>query len=195
MGSAFLGAERCATRRNVSLMRVCQPRPLPRKCSTTSASNRRVTDCFGLSNRGRPIALATALRKCALLTRFPPMCGIARENHSSVSSGISSYSSLVMRWASTFAKLLPKALFLTGIGFSHRDYATCAVAQRPDYYNHPAMKITHSNCARFAVVAPVVWPFVFRSREHLAAVLKVKATTIEGSLALGWIVNKLHDLM
>src|SRR5262245_37031599 len=43
-----------AARRSVSLMRVCQPGPVARKCSTTSASMRSLSACLGLADGGRP---------------------------------------------------------------------------------------------------------------------------------------------
>ena len=43
-----------AARRSVSLMRVCQPGPVARKCSITSASIRSLSACLGLSDGGRP---------------------------------------------------------------------------------------------------------------------------------------------
>lgn len=45
----FLIAER-----SVALMRVCQPGPRALKCSSTSASRRRVVEIFGFSDLGRP---------------------------------------------------------------------------------------------------------------------------------------------
>jgi len=57
-------------------MRVCQPGPVARHFSITDAGNRIVINLRGSGETGRP-----------------PVLNVARANISSVSSGISSYSS------------------------------------------------------------------------------------------------------
>src|SRR5215471_3029867 len=122
-------------------MRVCHPGPPRRKYLTTSGSSLNVTDCFGLSDRGRPIALATALRNSSLLTRFPPMCGIARAKSSSVHSGFSSS-----------AKFLFKISFLAGIGLPHRNYATRTLTLRPHHANQTLAEHAKGPYAHLAIV-------------------------------------------
>src|SRR6185437_14419557 len=75
----FFSAGSFAALRSAALMRLCQPRPLRRKCAMTSRSSRRLIKSFVTSAFGRPRDTGT-----------PPMWIVACLNHSSVNSGISS---------------------------------------------------------------------------------------------------------
>src|ERR1700730_9813884 len=80
----------------------------------------------------------------------------ARSSISLVSSGASSYSALVMRWASTLLKSLLIDRFLAVIALSHRDNMPGFLTRRPDHHHHSIGKKSDGLEARLAIVLPRV---------------------------------------
>src|ERR1700704_6029996 len=85
----------------------------------------------------------------------------ARSNISFVSSGASSYSALVMRWASTLAKSLLIDRFLAVIALSHRDDMPGIIARRPNNHHHSVGKKSDGLETRLAIIPACV---LYRNR-------------------------------
>src|SRR6202158_5476397 len=86
----------------------------------------------------------------------------ARSSISFVSSGASSYSAFVMRWASTLAKSLLINRFLAVIALSHRHDMPGFIARRPDNHHHSTGKKSDRLEARLIIIPPGVF---YRNRQ------------------------------
>src|ERR1700724_2242820 len=106
----------------------------------------------------------------------------ARSSISFVSSGASSYSALVMRWASTLAKSLLIDRFLTVNAFSHRDDMPGVIARCPDDHHHSIGKKPHGLETRLTVVPARVLHRDRRSGEDGRCIRKIQPTLAEGGL-------------
>jgi restriction system protein len=99
-----------ATLRSAALMRLCQPRPVRRKCATTSGSSRRLTAFLGAFDFGRPRGTGT-----------PPMCQTPRAKSASVNSGASSGSTQVLALATFFFAIGPISIDIYCMYNKHGD--------------------------------------------------------------------------
>ena len=122
-----------------SAMRVCQPGPLAFQWSKTVSGRRMVTCFLGFVATGRPARFTTP-----------------RLSMSSVSSGSSSNSLALIRWAATRLrsdfKVRADAGLFTGIGFPHAEDMAGHSALRVTNYNQTIHQIAKADYSDFAIV-------------------------------------------
>ena len=165
-----------------SAMRVCHPGPVARQRLTTSAGKRRLINCRGLAERGRP-----------------PFFTTARASISSVSSGSSLYSDGLMTCLSTRARSEPEVRRETGlltiVCLSHaEDVASRATRGIADYHE-PAGQQPEAQDSAFTIVPARILDFDRQALEDNDGVLEIQAPLCERLLALGGIVGYAHRVI
>jgi hypothetical protein len=120
--------------RHTSFIRLCQPSPVARKRSSTSASTRREIACFRARDAGLP-------RRTSLCPSKTSDC----RSSSSVSSGASSPSD----------DIVPAFLFL-GMTVPHRNDVPRIAARCPDENDHAFAQPAGGNITILAIVEPAI---------------------------------------
>src|SRR5216684_3325755 len=146
-----------------------------------SWSRRSFTASFGFFRGGRP-----------RLMILSPWRISARSSISLVSSGASSYSAFVMRWASTLAKSLLIDRFLAVIALSHRDDMPVFVTRRPNNHYHSIRKKSDRLEARLAIVPSRVLYGNGRAGKDDQCISKIQTSLSESSLTFCRIERDLH---
>lgn len=179
---------------SASSIRVCQPSPVDLKYSTTSGLYLTESKTLLLSDLGRPrwICFLAALAYSSFDTTLPPIWNVALSKNSSVSSGISSYSSWVMTWASNLLQSLCVFFDFSLIGFSHRNNVAGFTALRPNDYHHSAIQKAESNDPGFAVVLPCILKIHRSPGKYFAGFIEINAAVFKCLGSLGRIIGDFH---
>ena len=129
-------------------------------------------------------------------TGRPPLFKLARDSISSVSSGMSAYSSDAMTCASTYCKLDRKERRDTGffmvIGFPHAKNMAMRATRCIPHHHHQACKQTKTNDAGFTIVLSRVLDLQGRSRKHDHSISEIQTTLSPCFFTLGWIKGDAH---
>src|SRR5215831_2862606 len=171
--------------RSAALIRDCQPGPVARKCSMTSGSRRSETSFFAASDLGRPRPLAGRIT-------VSPIANSALSNHSPVSSGMSSYSSGWITWASSLAKSVLITRLFPVIGLSHRNDAPSVLGGRPDHNHHSPGKQANRDVARLRIGQPFIWKRELRPGKDMLGIQKIDAAPAKRLRSLRRIEADLH---
>ncbi len=179
---------------SASSIRVCQPSPVDLKYSTTSGLYLTDSKTLLLSDLGLPrwICSLAALAYSSFDTTLPPIWKVALSKNSSVSSGISSYSSWVMTWASNLLQSLCVFFDFSLIGFSHRNNVSGFTALRPNDYHHAAIQKAESNNPAFAVVLPCILKIHRSPGKYLAGFIEINAAIFKCLVSLVRIIGDFH---
>src|SRR5450631_566125 len=133
--------------RSIKLIRVCQPGPVFRNASTTSASILSLIASFGRSMRGRPPLFLNCDR---MLSGRTSLAGHARSNISFVHSGLSS-----CKAGSNFG-LEVMAFNLLSVRPAKADGAHLVASKRENEAVRRAVNIAERKVADFAVIQAIV---------------------------------------
>src|SRR5215208_3636269 len=160
-----------AALRRISLILLCHPGPLCRKCSMTSGSSRSETSFFGASAFGRP-------RRISLSPWYRSACS----NHSFVNSGASSGST----------HLLAPVLFFVGMTVPHRDDVPRIATRCPNDHHHPATERARRDHTMLAIVKTVVDSAERWASKYQFGIGEVQATFLQRGLTLCRVEGDLH---
>lgn len=126
-------------------------------------------------------------------TGRPPFLMVARASISGVSSGSSAYSRGLMTFVSTRVRSDFKerrdARFFAAIGFPHAKDVAAIASGRVTNNNHSTMQEPVADHPGLAVILAGVLHLRGDARKDDDRILKIQATSREGSLALGRIVG------
>jgi hypothetical protein len=163
-------------------MRVCQPSPVALNAASTSASNRIVVLTLVPLPAGLPRRFPASARPSSRDTTLSP---IRHSPSSKKSSGSSSASSGSTQVPGEFCNF-------TFICFPHTDTSSRSATLRPNYNNHPSIKIANRHTMGFAVVQTVVVHRYGNPFKHLSRTSKIQASFDQCLSTFAGIESKSH---